>query len=99
MELHLVQLHIYLRGCLQSQAWMSITGWNSNPKYNSSWIQSDGRVLISVISVGHVTLAGKCDTVRRCDGRGRGGLRGLSRTLVDNPPEMHKGAGMMRLGW
>ena len=51
---------IYLIECLWSQAWMNVTGWNPNPKYNSGQIQSDGRV--SVILVGHwlkgVTLSG-----------------------------------------
>ena len=56
----------------------------------------DGRVL--VISVGHVTSARRRDTVRRCDGRGRGGHRGLSGTLVDDPPHTHTRAWMMRLG-
>ena len=55
----------------------------------------DGRV--SVILVGHVTLARRCDTVRRCDSRGRGGCRGLGETL-DNPPHTHTRAGTMRLG-
>src|SRR5882724_8965166 len=29
--------------------------------------------------------------VGRCDGRGRGGHRGLGGTLVDNPPHTHTG--------
>jgi|SRR5882724_514612 len=37
--------------------------------------------------------------VRRCDGRGRGGCRGLSRTVVDNPPHIQTGAGMTWQGW
>ena len=36
--------------------------------------------------------------VRRCNGRGRGGCRGLSRTMVDDPLYTHARVGMMRLG-
>ena len=36
--------------------------------------------------------------VRRCNGRGRGGCRGLCGEVVDNPPHTHARAGMMRLG-
>src|SRR5882724_2058462 len=36
--------------------------------------------------------------VRRCNGRGGGGCRGLSRTVVENPPYSHARAGMTRLG-
>ena len=37
--------------------------------------------------------------VRRYDGRGRGGHRGLSGKVVDDPPHTHTGAGTMCLGW
>ena len=45
-----------------------------------------------------MTSAGRCDTVRRCDSRGRGGCKGLGGTLVDDPPHTHTEVGMMRLG-
>ena len=83
---------IYLMECLQSQAWTNITGWNPKP---NNRLQSDP----IVISVSHVTSARRCDTVGRCNGRGRGGCRGLSGMQVDNPPHVHTGAGMTRLGW
>jgi len=54
---------------------------------------------LSSLLVAHVTLARRCDTVRRCNSRGRGGCRGLGGTLVDDPPHMHTGVGMTRLGW
>jgi len=48
--------------CLWSQAQVNITGWNPTPKYNSGQIQSDGKVLVILVS--HVTSAGRCDNVR-----------------------------------
>ena len=69
---------IYLMECLWSQAWENITRWNPNPKYNSSQIQLDGRVL--VISVGHMTSDGRCGH--------RGLNRGLNRIAADGPWDM-----------
>ena len=45
-----------------------------------------------------MTSDGRCDTVRRCDSRGRGECRGLSEMLVDDHPHMHTGAGKMEPG-
>jgi len=38
-------------------------------------------------------------SVRRCDGRGAVGHRGLGGTVGDDPPHTHTGVVRMRLGW
>jgi len=49
---------------------------------------------------GHMTIRweglGASQSVGRGNGRGGGGCRGLSGTVVNDPPQ---GWGMMRLGW
>ena len=37
--------------------------------------------------------------VRRCNGRGKGGHRGLGGTVVDDPPHTHTRVRTTRLGW
>jgi len=69
-----------------------VSGLDMRIGHGDQWVTwpLDRRVL--VISVGHVTLAWRFNTVRRCNSSGRSGCRGLSGTLVDNPLDTHTGA-------
>jgi len=73
-----------------------------NPNNSSDWGKTSDRMdmRLDMGLEGHdLQLEGLgILVVRRCDGRGGGGHRGLSRTWWTNPPHTHTRAGVMRLG-